>query len=58
MLVNEAKSQNWKNKKETLRTSFFQYRFFWEYEKNAMHKETTRKLNFGEKKIFGRVLGK
>jgi hypothetical protein len=27
------------------------------YEKNAMHKETTRKLNFGEK-IFGRVFGK
>ncbi len=57
MLFIEAKSQNWKNKKETLRTSFFQYRLFWEYEKSAMHKETTRKLNFGEK-IFGRVLGK
>ncbi len=58
MLVNEAKSQNWKKQKQNTRVKFFQYRFFWEYEKkNAMHKETTRKLNFGEK-IFERVLGK
>jgi hypothetical protein len=58
MLVNEAKSQNWKNKNKTLGTSFFSIDFFGNMKKmQCIYKETTRKLNFGEK-IFGRVLGK
>jgi S-adenosylmethionine hydrolase len=57
MLVNEAKSQNWKNKNKNTRDKFFSIDFFGNMKKNAMHKETTRKLNFAEK-IFVRVLGK